>query len=337
MKVGIVGATGLVGEKLIEILHQRDFPVDELRLFASQESQGTKIIFKETEYEVQELSEEGFSKLDLVFFAVNNELAAQWVPVAQKECLVIDKSSVFRLKADVPLIVPEVNSHLARSHKNLIASPNCTTIPVVMALNPLKKKFGLKKVWVVTFQAVSGAGQKALEEFLYETEVLAYGEKIIKDESSFFSHPIAGNIIPQIGAFEDDGYTEEEKKLISETRKILGLNDLPISATCVRVPVAIGHFCVVSVEFVNNPSLSEIASELEKAPGLKVMKDNEYPTPLLVQGRDEVFLARLRTDYALECGITFLVATDNLRKGAALNAVQIAEAVFNVRPKGMDK
>ncbi|MEO0072363.1 MAG: aspartate-semialdehyde dehydrogenase [candidate division WOR-3 bacterium] len=332
MKVGIIGATGLVGEKLLEILAERNFPVSELKLFASERHIGEKCCFKDQAYEVMPLSEQALKDLDLVFCAASNEIAQEWVPIAQKYSLVIDKSSVFRLQDDVPLVVPEINRHRALEHKNLIASPNCTTIPVVMVLNPLHKVFKLKRVAALTLQSVSGAGRDALQELIYETEVLAYGSEITKEPDSVFSVPIADNIIPQIGNFETDGYTTEELKLINETKKILELNELPISATCIRVPVRVGHCVVLSIEFENEAKPEEVTSVLKNSPGLLVLENNEYPTPQMVCGRDEVFVGRLRKDYSTKNGVVCFVATDNLRKGAALNAVQIAEQVLIKNP-----
>ncbi|MCS7258563.1 MAG: aspartate-semialdehyde dehydrogenase [candidate division WOR-3 bacterium] len=331
MKVGIIGATGLVGEKLLELLNERNFPVTELRLFASEKHLGEKYLFRDQEYEIQSLSEDAVKDLELVFCAASNEIAEQWVPILQKTALVIDKSSVFRLKDDVPLVVPEVNLNRALEHKNLIASPNCTTIPVVMVLAPLHQEFTLKRVSVVTLQSVSGAGRDALDQFIYETEVLAYHGEIPKDSASVLSAPIAGNIIPQIGKFRSDGYTEEEQKLILETRKILELDDLPISATCIRVPVRVGHCAVLTAEFASPVEPADVVRVLKNAPGILVLNNNEYPMPIIVEGRNEVFVGRIRKDYSTKAGITCLVATDNLRKGAALNAIQIAEEILSKR------
>ncbi len=328
LNVGVVGATGLVGEKLIKVLEQRNFPIKNLALFSSEKSKGIKIKFHSDEIEVTSLSKESFKGLDIVFFALDENLAKEWVPIAQKECLVIDKSSAFRLDKNVPLVVPEVNSDKIREHKNLIANPNCTTIPLVVVLAPLHKNFGLKRVIVSTYQSVSGAGKDAIDEFLYETEVLAIGECITKDADSVFSSPIAGNVIPQIGNFDKQKYTSEEKKIIEETRKILQLPELAISATCVRVPVKIGHCESVNIELEKEISVDKVIKVLESVSSIKVFEDEKYPMPIDVEGQDEVYVGRIRKDFAFENGIALWIVCDNLRKGAATNAVQIAEELL---------
>ncbi len=330
LSLGIVGATGLVGEKLIRVLEQRNFPIKTLSLFSSEKSKGIKIGFRCEEIEVQPLSKDGFKNLDLVFFALEESLAKEWIPIARKECLVIDKSSAFRLDDDVPLIVPEVNSEKIKDHKNLIANPNCTTIPLVIVLAPLHKAFGLKRVIVSTYQSVSGAGKDALNEFLYETEVLAVGECITKDADSIFSAPIVSNVIPHIGTFDKQGYSAEEKKVIQETRKILELPDLAISATCVRVPVKIGHSESVNIELEEEVEPDKVIKILKSTPGIKVFEDDKYPMPIDVEDKDEVYVGRIRKDTAFENGIALWLTCDNLRKGAATNAVQIAEELLKM-------
>jgi aspartate-semialdehyde dehydrogenase len=329
MNVGIVGATGLVGEKVIQILQERNFPIKKLYLFSSEKSAGTKILFRDEEIEVASLSKESFKNLDVAFFALEENLAEHWIPIARKECIVIDKSSAFRLAQDVPLVVPEVNGEKIKEHKNLIANPNCTTIPLVVVLAPLHKEFGLRRVIVSSYQSVSGAGRNALNELIYETEVLAYGEKIHKDADSVFSAPIAGNIIPQIGRFDKQGYTSEEKKVIEETRKILNLPDLAISATCVRVPVKVGHSESVNIELDKEVSVDKIIKTLKSAEGVKLMDSDKYPMPIDAEDNDDVLVGRIRKDSAFENGIALWLVTDNLRKGAATNAVQIAEKIKN--------
>lgn len=331
LSLGIVGATGLVGETLIRVLEQRDFPIKKLSLFSSEKSKGVKIKFRAEEIEVQPLSKDSFKNLDLVFFALEESLAKEWIPIAQKECVVIDKSSAFRLDDDVPLIVPEVNSEKIKNHKNLIANPNCTTIPLVIVLAPLHNAFGLKRVIVSTYQSVSGAGKDALNEFLYETEVLAVGECIKKDADSVFSAPIAGNVIPHIGSFDKQGYSAEEKKVIQETKKILELPDLAISATCVRVPVKIGHCESVNIELKKEVDLDKVIKILKSAPGIKVFEHEKYPMPIDVEDKDEVYVGRIRKDTAFENGVALWLVCDNLRKGAATNAVQIAEKLLNMK------
>lgn len=335
LNVGVVGATGLVGEKVIRILEERNFPIKKLALFSSEKSAGIKIKFHTNEIPVEPLSKNSFKNLDLAFFAIEENLAKEWIPIARKECLVIDKSSAFRLSEDVPLVVPEVNPEKIREHKNLIANPNCTTIPLVVVLAPLHKNFGLKRVIVSSYQSVSGAGKDAINEWLYETEVLACGEEIKKDSGSIFSAPIAGNIIPQIGSFDKQGYASEESKVIEETRKILELPNLLISATCVRVPVRIGHSEAVNIELEKEVDVTKVIEVLKSAPSIKLYGCDPsnrdapiFPTPIDVQDKDEVLVGRIRKDSAFKNGIALWIVCDNLRKGAATNAVQIAEQII---------
>jgi len=328
--IGVVGATGLVGETLIRILEERNFPIKRLSLFSSEKSKGTRIKFHSDEIEVETLKKDVFKNLDIAFFALNENLAKEWIPIAQKDCIVIDKSSAFRLNKDVPLVIPEVNPEKIKEHKNLVANPNCTTIPLLVVLYPLHKAFGLKRVIVSSYQSVSGAGRNAVEEWRYETEVLAYGAEIKKDQDSVFLAPIAGNVIPQIGSFDKTGYTSEEKKVIEETRKILELSDLPISATCVRVPVKIGHSESVNIEFQEEVNTKDVIKALQSAESVKVLEENKYPMPIDSEGNNDVLVGRIRKDTAFENGIALWLVTDNLRKGAATNAVQIAEKIINL-------
>jgi len=335
--VAILGATGLVGETLVRILEERKFPVKELRLFASEHSAGTKVRFQDREIAVKALDEAKFEDTDLVFSALDDALTQKVVPRAMKHCLVIDKSSAYRLKDDVPLVVPEVNPEKIAGHKNLIATPNCTTIPLVMVLAPLSCEFGLKRVVVASYQAASGAGRDALEQYHYETEFVALEGcpgtrsriEAIRVMSpctdSPFPRQLAGNVIPQIGRFQADGYTSEEHKLIAETRKIMELADLPITVTCVRVPVATGHALAVLAELEQKATVKQARAVLKDAAGLEVSEQDSYPTPLDAAGRDKVLVGRIRPDTASANGLHFWIVTDNLRKGAALNAVQIAE------------
>ncbi len=331
MNIGIVGATGLVGEKVIRILEDRNFPIKKLFLYSSEKSAGTRIKFHSDEIEVNVLNKESFKNLDIAFFALEENLAKEWIPIAQKECVVIDKSSAYRLDKNVPLVVPEVNTEKIKEHKNLIANPNCTTIPLVVVLAPLHKAFTLKRVIVSSYQSVTGAGRDALNEFIYETEVLAFGDEIKKEPDSFFSTPIAGNIIPQIGKFDKQGYASEERKVIEETRKILELPNLLISATCVRIPVRVGHSESVNIEFEKEVNVDKVIKALKTAPGIIVFDDNKYPMPIDAVEKDEVFVGRIRKDSAFENGIVLWLVTDNLRKGAATNAVQIAEEILKIK------
>jgi aspartate-semialdehyde dehydrogenase len=323
--VAILGATGLVGETLTGILAERKFPVKELHLFASEASAGSKVKFQDREVTVAALNDADFAKCDVVFSALDENLSQKVLPKAVKHCLVIDKSSAFRLKEDVPLVVPEVNGAKIACHKNLIATPNCTTIPLVMVLAPLGCQFGLKRVVVASYQSASGAGRDALEQYRYENEFLALDQAPDKAGTSPFPRQLAGNVIPQIGSFGHDGYTGEERKLIDETRKILERPDLAVTVTCVRVPVAVGHGLAVVVELEKKATPKQVRAVLDDAPGLEVADGEDYPTPLDAAGRDEVLVGRIRKDTASETGINCWVVSDNLRKGAALNAVQIAE------------
>jgi len=329
-KVGIFGATGLVGGTVLRVLEERGFPIESLRLFASERSVGAKYVFRDREYEVEALEHASFDGLDVVFSALDDALTHKYVPRAMKHCLVVDKSSTYRLKDDVPLVVPEVNPECIAGHKNLIATPNCTTIPLVVALAPLHCAFGLKRVVFASYQSASGAGRDALEELQYETEFVALRRPVERPDDSPFPAQLAGNVIPQAGKFQHDGFTTEEHKTIHETRKIMGLPELPVAATCVRVPVAVGHCLAVLAEFEKPAAPGKVADALKHAAGVKLMDHDRYPTPVEVQDKDEVFVGRIRKDPSSENGILLWIATDNLRKGAATNAVQIAELALKI-------
>ncbi|MEO0114551.1 MAG: aspartate-semialdehyde dehydrogenase [candidate division WOR-3 bacterium] len=327
MKIAIIGATGLVGKRIIEVLEQREFPVSELKLFASEKSVGGKLIFKNQEFEVRPLSEADFSSLDLAFFAVDEKIAKEFVPKAKKHCLVIDKSSAFRLEEDVPLVVPEVNPEACLHHKNIIASPNCSTIQLVVVLAPLQKLGKINHIIITSLQSVSGAGSEAFNQLQYEIEKIAVGDTSLNDNTPLL-HPIGANLIPQIGEIGKDGYTAEEKKIIFETKKILNQPNLSITATCVRVPVFIGHSQAVDITFDHKISVEEAITILKKAPGIKVYSGKEYPMPIDVVGRDDVLVGRIRRHLENENSLSLWIVADNLRKGAATNAVQIAELVL---------
>jgi aspartate-semialdehyde dehydrogenase len=323
----VVGATGLVGEMVIKILEERNFPVKNLRLFSSQRSEGKEIIFKDNPVPVEILAADAFKGCDIAFFAIDAKLAKEWVPKAQKECLAIDKSSAFRLDPDVPLVIPEVNPDAIKNHKNIIAVPNCTTIPLTIVLSPLNKTVKIKRVVASSYQSVSGAGRDAVDELQYQVEKIAAGEPIAKEDASAFPHRIGANIIPQIEQFTETHYTTEEEKLVYETRKILDLPDLAVTATCVRVPVFIGHALAVNIEFESRLEAQAAEKLLAHSPGIKVVEKPGYPMPIDAAGKDEVFVGRVRQDNSLANGLNLWIVTDNLRKGAALNAVQIAEIV----------
>jgi len=323
--IAICGATGLVGEKVLQILEERNFPADQLRLFASERSVGRKYRFKDREYVVESLEHAAFQGLDVAFSALDDALTHKYVPRLMKHCLVVDKSAAFRMKDDVPLVVPEVNPDAIAGHRNLIATPNCTTIPLVVAIFPLHREFGLKRIVLTSYQAASGAGRDALDEYQYETEFIALKQPVERPDDSPFPVQLAGNVIPQAGKFQHDGFTTEEHKTIQETRKIMGLPELKITATCVRVPVAVGHCLAVLLEFEKPAAPKKIEDVLKRAAGVVVMNGDRYLTPVDVQERDEVFVGRIRRDTSSDNGILLWIATDNLRKGAATNAVQIAE------------
>ncbi|MEO0080172.1 MAG: aspartate-semialdehyde dehydrogenase [candidate division WOR-3 bacterium] len=325
-RIGIAGATGLVGETLLRILEASPHKVEELRLFASSRSAGTKLSFRDRELEVQEVAVEAFTGLDIAFFCLENELARKLVPQVSKLCPVIDKSSEFRLQEGVPLVVPEVNPEALKGHKNIIANPNCTTIPLVVALYPLHCRFGLEKLSVATYQSVSGAGRPALEQLLYETEFLALHQKPDTKESPL-KLQIADNLIPKIGPFDSHGNSEEELKLIHETRKILGLPGLKINVTCVRVPVTVGHSLAVTCRFSQPVRPKDANGVLKDAAGVLLDVGERFATPLDCRGKDLVYVSRVRQGAEPE-EISLWVLTDNLRKGAALNALQIAELLF---------
>lgn len=326
--VAIIGATGVVGRTLVRVLKERDFPVGELLLFASENTEDHWVETPFGNIPVVKLNPRKPPVVDFAFIAAGASVAKSWGwRLSRQGAIVIDKSSYFRLRSYVPLIIPEVNSHALKDHQGIIANPNCTTIPVVHALAPLHKAFGLKSLTAVSFQSVSGSGKAGLEAF--ERELLDP-----ELEASYFTHRIAGNVIPWIG---DSGtaVSAEESKLIRETRKILDLPRLPIRVTSVRVPTRIGHGIAVHADFWKDVKLSVAQRKLENFPGLVVIDDPQkhiFPTPLDVTGRDETFVGRLRRDRGRK-GLAFWVCADNLRKGAATNAVQIAEVLIN---KAMD-
>ncbi len=322
----ILGATGLVGQEVIKILEERNFPVQELFLFASEKSEGLRFIFKDREIDVLSDYKELVNKVDLVFGCLDEELTKEIVPDLRNNSVIIDNSPAFRLEPDVPLVIPEINPEEIKRHKGIIANPNCSTIQLLVPLFPLHKVARIKRIIVATYQSVSGYGKEAIEELNYEIECLAAQEKIVKSPNSVFVHPIANNIIPQIGRFCESGYTTEETKMLNETRKILDDQSIMVSATCVRIPVFYCHSEAVSVEFERPIPLEEAKEILKGAPGVKLIEDEDkYPMPVYVAGQDEVFVGRIRKCLALENGLTMWIVADNLRKGAALNAVQIAE------------
>lgn len=329
--VAVVGATGAVGNEMISVLEEREFPVENLRLFASERSEGTKLSFNGYEIPVETLKEDSFVDIDIAMFSAGAERSKVWAPIAAKSgCVVIDNSSQWRMNAEVPLVVPEVNAHDLKWHKGIIANPNCSTIQMVVVLKPIHDVAKIKRVVVTTFQAVSGTGKKAMDELLQQTvDLLNFKDITIQ----VYPHQIAFNVLPHIDKFLENGYTKEEMKMVNETQKIMGDSSIRVTATTVRVPVFRGHSESVNVETEKKITAHETRELLSKAPGVVVMDNpekNEYPLPIYASGRDEVFVGRIRADESIENGINLWVVSDNLRKGAALNAVQIAEELIRM-------
>jgi aspartate-semialdehyde dehydrogenase len=335
MRVGVIGATGAVGKELVEVLGRRRFPVTKLRLFASGRSAGTRVKTPFGEVTIEEFTPEKAKDLDLALLAVSGDFAKQHAPaLVAAGVTVVDNSSAFRLDADVPLVVPEVNA-AAVGNAKLIANPNCTTAIAVVALAPLHRAFGIKRVIVSTYQATSGAGAEGMAELERETRrMLVEGENA---RNEVFAHPIAFNVIPHIDAFQPNGYTKEEMKVVWETRKIMGLPDLPISCTAVRIPTMRVHAEAITIE-TEKPVSPEAAREvLRAAPGVRVVDDpaqNLYPMPLTATGQDDCEVGRIRQNLVFgDHGLDLFVCGDQLLKGAALNAVQIAELVPALKAK----
>ncbi len=324
--VAIVGATGAVGDELLRVLERRSFPVVSLRLLASARSAGRTIKFRDTDLPVEELSEKSFAGIDLAFFSAGGDISRRFVPVARETgAIVIDNSSVFRMEADVPLVIPEINGDDVRQHHGLIANPNCTTAVALMALYPLHRVFNVQRIFAASYQAVSGSGARAIAELKTQVESAAQN---LPAKAEVFPHPIAFNVLPHVDVFLDDGYTKEEKKMENESRKIMHHPDFRASITCVRVPVYRAHSVAVSAEFERPVSVEQAREVLAKAPGLELVDEpraNKYPMPLNAAGKDNCQVGRVRRDCAFDNGLAFWVSGDQLLKGAALNAVQIAE------------
>ncbi len=327
-KVAIVGATGLVGQEFIKVLEQRNFPMASIHLLASDRSAGRKLFVSHREVEVKETTAESFEGIDIALFSAGTAVSQHFSPIAASAgAVVIDNSSAFRMHPEVPLVVPEVNAEDIKWHRGIIANPNCSTIQMVVALNPLHKVNPIKRIIVTTYQSVSGTGAAAVEELTAQSKRVLDGRNTIPH---VYPHQIAFNILPEIDVFLDNGYTKEEWKMVEETKKIMHANDLAISATCARVPVFIGHSEAVTVEFSNPISLEEAERILAEAPGVRVLNDptiSLYPHPWSAAGADEVFVGRIRKDTSSQNGLVMWVVADNIRKGAALNAVQIAEEI----------
>ena len=332
MKFAIIGATGNVGRKTIDILEKSKLDIKELHLVASKNSLGKKIKFKGNDLNVVTLENFDFEKADITFFAAGSSIAEKYAKKASQKTIVIDNSKFFRMDKDVPLIVPEVNSEDIKKHKNIIANPNCSTIQMVLALNRLHRKFNIKRVVVSTYQAVSGAGKAAMDELMSQTKDFLERKKI---KSTNFTKQIAFNLIPHIDVFVEDGYTKEEWKMENETKKILDEN-IKVSATCVRVPVITSHSESVNVEFEKNYNIDEVKKLLSETPGCKLVDehvDGGYITPIEAQDDFKTYISRVRKDRSNEKAINMWIVSDNLLKGAALNSVQIAETLvkYNIK------
>jgi len=327
MRIGIVGATGAVGQELLSVLEKRNFPVSELRLYASARSAGKSQKFRGREVSLEVLPETPLP-VDIVLASAGGGISKQYAPIWARQSVVIDNSSAFRYDPGVPLIVPEINAHAIQGHQNIIANPNCTTAILVMALYPLHKVFGARRVIVSTYQSSSGAGASGMDELLHGTRQYLAGLPI---EHKTFAHPLPFNVIPHIDAFQENGYTKEEMKVLWETQKIMSDSQIKVSCTAVRVPTLRVHCEAVTVEF-EHPISSETAREvLSRAPGVDLVDDpasKHYPLPLTATGKFNVEVGRIRQNLVFDHGLDFFVAGDQLLKGAALNAVQIAELLL---------
>ena len=330
-RVAVVGATGMVGQAMREILEERNFPVAELRLLASERSRGRRLVFRGEEIEVQVLDEDSFRGIDLALFSAGASISLRFSPIAAEAgAVAVDNSSAFRMDENVPLVVPEVNPQDAFGHSGIIANPNCSTIQMVVVLKPLHDRSAMRRVIVSTYQSVSGTGKNAVEELEVQTREMLEGGT---PEHQVYPHAVAFNCLPHIDIFLPGGHTKEEMKMVGETRKIMGLPDLPLSATAVRVPVFIGHSESVNVEFEEAISPDEARRILAAAPGVEVVDDPEsnlYPLALDAAGKDPCYVGRIRADLSCPRALNLWVVSDNLRKGAALNAVQIAELISGI-------
>jgi len=327
--VAVVGATGAVGKEMLKVLAQRNFPVRNLRALASERSEGKMVEFAGESLKVERLTTSSFEGIEIALFSAGASVSREFSPIAAKRgAVVVDNSKAFRMDKNTPLVVPEVNPHTLRSHKGIIANPNCSTIQLVVAINPIHQRVKIKKLVISTYQAVSGTGKEAIRELTEQSRQLLSRQKTTK---KVYPHQIAFNLLPHIGDFLPNGYTEEEMKLVNETRKIMEDESIAITATCVRVPVFNSHSEAVTLETEEKISVEEVRKILSWAPGVMVedSPDQEiYPLPIKAAGRDEVFVGRIREDLSSPNGINMWIVADNLRKGAALNAVQIAELLI---------
>ncbi|ABR49336.1 aspartate-semialdehyde dehydrogenase [Alkaliphilus metalliredigens QYMF] len=329
LNIGVVGATGAVGRKMLEILEERQIPVGKLRAFASARSAGEKILFKDQEITVELLTEEVMKEsYDYLLFSAGGDVSEKFAPIAAEAGnVVIDNSSQWRMTKGVPLIVPEVNAHVLKGYRGIIANPNCSTIQMIVALAPLHRRYRMKRIVVSTYQAVSGSGQKAIEEL---TQQMADGNH----PNEVYTRKIARNCIPHIDVFNENGFTKEELKMVYETQKILEDKTIEVNATTVRIPVFYGHSESLYMEFDETPSVEEVKEILSKAPGVVVVdnpSENQYPTPLEAENTDDTYVGRIRMDLFNPKALSMWVVADNLRKGAATNAVQVIEAMEGLK------
>jgi len=329
-KVAVAGATGAVGNLMVKVLEERAFPIRELKLLASVRSIGKTLPFRGADIAVEELTEDSFKGVDLALFSAGSAISRQFAPIAvQAGTVVVDNSSAWRMDPRVPLVVPEVNPEAALSHSGIIANPNCSTIQMVVALKPIYDAAGIRRIVVTTFQAVSGTGKRAIEELRVQVEDIAGGREAVRQ---VYPHQIAFNCFPHIGAFLDNGFSEEEMKMVNETRKIFDDPEIRVCATTVRIPVIYSHSESINIETEKPISPEQVRGLLEKAPGVRVLDDPSkgvYPVPLIAAGTDDTFVGRIRTDPSVKNGLAMWVVADNIRKGAATNAVQIAEILVS--------
>ncbi|MEM8611366.1 MAG: aspartate-semialdehyde dehydrogenase [Cyanobacteria bacterium P01_H01_bin.105] len=331
-RVAIMGATGAVGTELLELLEERNFPVQELILLASPRSAGKKLIFRGKSLKVKAVNDANFADIDIVLASAGGSISKEWAPkAAESGAVVIDNSSAFRMDSAVPLVVPEVNPEAALTHNGIIANPNCTTILMSVALWPLHQCQPIERIVVSTYQSASGAGARAMEEVKQQAQAILNNEE---PPTNAFPYPLAFNLFPHNSPINEYGYCQEEMKMVNETRKIFGVSALRISATCVRVPVLRAHSETINIEFTQQLTVDKALALLKAAPGVKIVEDwqaNYFPMPMEASGQDDVLVGRVRRDLSHECGLELWLSGDQIRKGAALNAVQIAELLVSKR------
>ena len=324
--IAVVGATGAVGQEFFRVMDRRNFPVASIRALASRKSAGKKVQFRNQPITIEELGEDSFDKIDIAFFSAGGEVSRKFVPVARRAgAVAIDNSSVFRMDSDVPLVIPEINAADAYKHSGVIANPNCTTAIALMAIYPLHRAFGVHRVFAASYQAVSGSGARAIDELREQVKNALQDRQLTAE---VYAHPIAFNLLPHVDSFLASGYTKEEMKMQNEGRKIMHLPEFRASVTCVRVPVYRAHSVAISAQFDQPVSVERARQVLAKAPGLELVdepENNRYPMPITVAQKDNCQVGRVRVDCAFDNGLSFWVSGDQLLKGAALNAVQIAE------------